>query len=212
MCGENFLLFCGVGYICGSSPRVRGKRFAVSLPWGCVGLIPACAGKTIDQMPKSCRCWAHPRVCGENLFIGSSPLTILRLIPACAGKTSGEAGDEKGSTAHPRVCGENSCQRAAPLQRWGSSPRVRGKREECAGEAEGRGLIPACAGKTLRHRVRGRMRRAHPRVCGENMFRLGTGPTWGAHPRVCGENTSIDKFIPQRLGSSPRVRGKLRWC
>ena len=130
---------------------------------------------------------SSPRVRGKREFVRLSHLRP-GLIPACAGKTSGEAGDEKGSTAHPRVCGENSCQRAAPLQRWGSSPRVRGKREECAGEAEGRGLIPACAGKTLRHRVRGRMRRAHPRVCGENMFRLGTGPTWG--------------------GSSPRVRGK----
>ena len=50
------------------------------------------------------------------------------------------------------------------------------------------GLIPAHAGKTLHHRGRGRMRRAHPRACGENL------------------STDTEDVI--LAGSSPRMRGK----
>ena len=52
------------------------------------------------------------------------------------------------------------------------------------------GLIPACAGKTLRSDSY----RVIPR----------------AHPRVCGENEIIREAMADRGGSSPRVRGKPR--
>ena len=51
------------------------------------------------------------------------------------------------------------------------------------------GLIPACAGKT-------------------QSVRAGSRDEW-AHPRVCGENLSSTQPPQIRLGSSPRVRGKL---
>ena len=70
----------------------------------------------------------------------------------------------------------------------GSSPRVRGKRRIRVRRRRISGLIPACAGKTMR--VRGRR------------------PERGAHPRVCGENSTIAFVVSAALGSSPRVRGK----
>ena len=92
----------------GSSPRVRGKRGVVGDFAGFRGLIPACAGKTIERARHRCAGRAHPRVCGENAFAtgniftatGSSPRVRGKprtnsrgqgkfgLIPACAGKTS----------------------------------------------------------------------------------------------------------------------------
>ena len=112
-----------------------------------------------------------------------------RLIPACAGKTKSQASSSVRPRAHPRVCGENlliaSCQANGP----GSSPRVRGKHQAPQLRGEGPGLIPACAGKTRGGHRRPALRRAHPRVCGENWL--------AATPRV------------HPHGSSPRVRGKL---
>ena len=71
----------------------------------------------------------------------------------------------------------------------GSSPRVRGKPHSGCLRYPKQGLIPACAGKTIR-----------------------TQTTWcfpSAHPRVCGENIPEGTPLDCVQGSSPRVRGKL---
>ena len=107
VCGENGPL-SGIGRPTqGSSPRVRGKLGAVDARLHALGLIPACAGKTEDELSRAECEGAHPRVCGENGFgacstgirRGSSPRVrgkpthrksgypATRLIPACAGKT-----------------------------------------------------------------------------------------------------------------------------
>ena len=107
VCGENFTHEFLFLFICGSSPRVRGKLFGGGQITEERGLIPACAGKTfsLDFLRKNSG--AHPRVCGENFFNeilisrapGSSPRVRGKpfqcgpgpfskgLIPACAGKT-----------------------------------------------------------------------------------------------------------------------------
>ena len=152
---------------------------------------------------------AHPRVCGENprwlcaptKRRGSSPRVrgklsdasedrpISRLIPACAGKTRTSSARSRVVSAHPRVCGENFVKAVWIFWVKGSSPRVRGKRKHSDRISAARGLIPACAGKTsclCRFR---RPAAAHPRVCGENKISFGVQAL--------------------KLGSSPRVRGKL---
>ena len=90
--------------------------------------------------------------------------------------------------AHPRVCGENEGIAVNMNQVAGSSPRVRGKPRLRAEMGLDPGLIPACAGKT-RHRC--------DRPAGRR-----------AHPRVCGENIDCNNFLFTNSGSSPRVRGK----
>ena len=169
---------------------------------------PACAGKTRAFSPRVEPSWAHPRVCGENLFgpgiwpmpVGSSPRVrgkphhsrharhVQRLIPACAGKTQIPSYARIAFQAHPRVCGENLAQNSPFSKATGSSPRVRGKQARNDRNRPRRGLIPACAGKTGRPGYRFLWRRAHP--------------------RVCGENSTQDKTTPVKTGSSPRVRGK----
>ena len=111
----------------GSSPRVRGKPAHGHAEGFRVGLIPACAGKTLPPRRAAVKTKAHPRVCGENpggvLFAlaaaGSSPrvrgkldpaaidYALSRLIPACAGKTPLLIWQPRLGRAHPRVCGEN---------------------------------------------------------------------------------------------------------
>ena len=91
----------------GSSPRVRGKRSTLSVLLLGMRLIPACAGKTTSLWRAIFNIPAHPRMCGENTFLGqsvkaapgSSPHVRGKpqsppcqhhpqgLIPACAGKT-----------------------------------------------------------------------------------------------------------------------------
>ena len=81
VCGENSLGNVEAVRRSGSSPRVRGKRRAVTVETLRPGLIPAFAGKTVDQLRGLLRDRAHPRVCGENagraaadsFHAGSSP-------------------------------------------------------------------------------------------------------------------------------------------
>ena len=111
----------------GSSPRVRGKLYALVCVRPPHGLIPACAGKTPLSLFAITVLGAHPRVCGENVFPVGGPVSVqgssprvrgkpkpetknskkTRLIPACAGKTLLVWAFLMALWAHPRVCGEN---------------------------------------------------------------------------------------------------------
>ena len=111
-----------------------------------------------------------------------------RLIPAYAGKTNSRKCTHARRPAHPRVCGENRALKSHLLGMWGSSPRMRGKHRTGPPLVSPPRLIPAYAGKTGRFAPRG----------------VGCP----AHPRVCGENSNNFTKTLQRLGSSPRMRGK----
>ena len=111
----------------GSSPLTRGKPGWQSFCHVNYGLIPAHAGKTVDNASATPACWAHPRSRGENIHTdehvalgqGSSPLTrgkhathVLQslpqgLIPAHAGKTTCPPESSADTWAHPRSRGEN---------------------------------------------------------------------------------------------------------
>ena len=173
-----------------------------------MGLIPACAGKTVGFPRDGGPFAAHPRVCGENIFtqfragclLGSSPRvrgklratqeggTLFGLIPACAGKTLNLGKPHGYQPAHPRVCGENSINERTVADSNGSSPRVRGKRRPDEHALRDPRLIPACAGKTFCEIERVCICRAHPRVCGENRFdQVGYYADGGSSPRVRGK-------------------------
>ena len=72
------------------------------------------------------------------------------LIPACAGKTMASLRSFRHCPAHPRVCGENIASSFGVNCESGSSPRVRGKLIAAGRKLPVLGLIPACAGKTVR--------------------------------------------------------------
>ena len=151
---------------------------------------------------------AHPRVGGEDFWhphtmcqmIGSSPrgrgkptlvvmyFTLCGLIPAWAGKTRSPTRQAARSPAHPRVGGENVVAGLRYVGRRGSSPRGRGKPSSALRCRRRSRLIPAWAGKTACRGARGRGRRAHPRVGGENRY--------------------LHVLDNAEYGSSPRGRGK----
>ena len=209
-CGENDILEDCADLLDGSSPRVRGKLVGDLVEPDAQGLIPARAGKTTPPTREPRPPRAHPRACGENVFAvdvgrapgGSSPRVrgkLLQLgaqdcahglIPARAGKTSCGPPAARTARAHPRACGENPQFVGSTGRTTGSSPRVRGKLLEDRRRLGRHGLIPARAGKTRARWAPTDSARAHPRACGENYPRFAM--TFG------------------KLGSSPRVRGKLR--
>ena len=152
----------------------------------------------------------HPRVCGEHVGDegslgkgqGSSPRmrgalahALLRIgpgriIPADAGSTIADALQAARHADHPRVCGEHYQEAVTELVEAGSSPRMRGARRGYENVPCENGIIPAYAGSTCR-------------------MTLWTVPS-GDHPRVCGEHVVPRRAEPQRLGSSPRMRGAQR--
>ena len=108
VCGEKRRLAGCAPFAEGSPPRMRGKVLTIPTSSNCVGITPACAGKSggwqaAPPLPRD-----HPRVCGEkthdlltvHLQEGSPPRVrgkvntrrisepVLRITPACAGKSS----------------------------------------------------------------------------------------------------------------------------
>ena len=192
----------------GSSPLTRGKRRAGARMGVLGGLIPAHAGKTVNEIKAGKKISAHPRSRGENrvdhgaksISDGSSPLTrgklegglaVLcgqRLIPAHAGKTYTQPERKHEDAAHPRSRGENPGASWVTFAPAGSSPLTRGKL--CGlqiGHVPPR-LIPAHAGKTP--------------------LRPGAVCLSAAHPRSRGENHRVENNHTARHGSSPLTRGK----
>ncbi len=113
----------------------------------------------------------------------------MRITPACAGKTSRQSATVCSAADHPRVCGENHSGMISYGLKRGSPPRVRGKQTVNTGTAAAPRITPACAGKT---------------VSSSSLYTRRLD-----HPRVCGENVGLLALIHGRVGSPPRVRGKL---
>ena len=66
VCGADFFPWWGVLLRWGSSPRVRG-RLLREHDFGVIeGLIPACAGQTLEHATARTAVAAHPRVCGAD--------------------------------------------------------------------------------------------------------------------------------------------------
>ena len=114
---------------------------------------------------------------------------IPRITPARAGKTFLVLPISGCRRDHPRACGENP-EKATPCScRRGSPPRVRGKLRPSRSCKHSLRITPARAGKTLPSTPSSAAASDHPRACGENLRALVS---------MC-----------SRMGSPPRVRGKL---
>ena len=107
MCGEHSMGSCSRRGCWGSSPHVRGAPALPSTSSMVIGIIPACAGSTLETIRYQHAMWDHPRMCGEHWFgdllravwAGSSPhvrgahpvfIGVVYehgIIPACAGST-----------------------------------------------------------------------------------------------------------------------------
>ena len=135
-----------------------------------IRIIPACAGNTIACLYSRSPSRDHPRLRGEyNLDqvtqiteTGSSPpargipgqrdytTESRRIIPACAGNTQCKLNCSCNSWDHPRLRGEYSQRACYHSSRQGSSPPARGILSSPHLVKVVLGIIPACAGNTLK--------------------------------------------------------------
>lgn len=135
-----------------------------------IRIIPACAGNTIACLYSRSPSRDHPRLRGEYAIlpnsmvcpIGSSPpargipgqrdytTESRRIIPACAGNTQCKLNCSCNSWDHPRLRGEYSQRACYHSSRQGSSPPARGILSSPHLVKVVLGIIPACAGNTLK--------------------------------------------------------------
>ena len=132
---------------------MRGARSLRAIAWSRSGIIPACAGSTLDLIDTATGNRDHPRMCGEHATPRTDTPDSTGIIPACAGSTSvcflGKflVGD------HPRMCGEHISTVGCHDVKAGSSPHVRGA-------LVWRALVS----------LSWIISRDHPRMCGEHLF------------------------------------------
>ena len=191
----------------GSPPRMRGRRVrgAVGIPEQ--RLTPANAGTTWGGVGSGRATPAHPRECGDDtarasktmLPPGSPPRMRgrrgfvvrghigLGLTPANAGTTILLAPIADDVVAHPRECGDDYIRDHQRRRRRGSPPRMRGRLPSAPIMSSSVWLTPANAGTTPGWIQSCRMRRAHPRECGDDYIcREGDGLAIGSPPRMRG--------------------------
>ena len=172
--------------------------------------------------------WAHPRGCGEHVFLnynhwlyqGSSPrvrgtsdilqqrLPLPRLIPAGAGNIFLLAKISDRLRAHPRGCGEHIREERKDDPNEGSSPRVRGTLAYGLCDYSGQGLIPAGAGNILSGCFIAFLRRAHPRGCGEHSASSRCVLVRGGLIPAGAGNMQPTQQVPYRKGAHPRGCGE----
>ena len=127
-------------------------------------------------------------MCGEHFnAVRSATSPPPGIIPACAGNTRHRRLGVKNRWDHPRMCGEHYTPRMTFVAMSGSSPHVRGTPPHNRIHRRSRGIIPACAGNTLRY--------------------AGQYSQCGDHPRMCGEHLVAVAVESCLVGSSPHVRG-----
>ena len=170
-------------------------------------------------------------MCGEHsalmeldgVFGGSSPhvrgahcwyegtAAKLGIIPACAGSTTNIATPLSCARDHPRMCGEHAGQLLSVRHETGSSPHVRGAQDGNQCDHGKLGIIPACAGSTIKPDITLEQMRDHPRMCGEHPLTvMWTVMASGSSPHVRGARECWRRFrcglgiIPACAGSTRR--------
>ena len=113
----------------GSSPHARGARRRYIILTVDFGIIPACAGSTMQSLRSFPKVRDHPRMRGEHggyrhrcvISKGSSPHArgahrndtdedgLQGIIPACAGSTPVHLRRYRRAWDHPRMRGEHNC-------------------------------------------------------------------------------------------------------
>ena len=89
-------------------------------------------------------------MCGEHTGAGFNVSGKTGSSPHVRGALSAQPVFHGADGDHPRMCGEHYTSVMPTLDEWGSSPHVRGARVGLVSRFDEDGIIPACAGSTLR--------------------------------------------------------------
>ena len=186
--GGNRRIRWGQGWLQGLSPRGRGKHRPATSDRTSERSIPAWAGETSSVRTSMASCAVYPRVGGGNNGEHPGPIHLVGLSPRGRGKPKPPSAAVGAVTVYPRVGGGNIVPSGIVPVGLGLSPRGRGKREPVMHRLLITRSIPAWAGETdmpslpfLDSRV---------------------------YPRVGGGNSGVPLKISDKIGLSPRGRGK----
>ena len=209
---------------------MRGKAGTESSTPTSARITPAYAGKRNGQSPTMLLRRDHPRVCGEKNAILSGRKTEPGSPPRMRGKGRQLDVLVHGVRITPAYAGKRACTAVCSTNATGSPPRMRGKAVHCRCFQQPTGITPAYAGKSQTVSFGTTGRKDHPRVCGEKKMepiikvdnvwitpayagkrkaRHGMGQGYRDHPRVCGEKNNGIIYHRRRIGSPPRMRGKV---
>ena len=150
MRGEHFLATQAGYQGRGSSPHARGTLVMASCTSLTMGIIPACAGNTDGSYEDM------TEVGGSSPHARGTPTARpantrqAGIIPACAGNTRRPAPSRPSIRDHPRMRGEHMTIKTRFLPGRGSSPHARGTPSDAASLFRFSGIIPACAGNTVK--------------------------------------------------------------
>ena len=133
------------------------------------------------------------------------------IIPAHAGNTFSTGDVWRVDGDHPRTCGEHPAFQWSPNWLPGSSPHMRGTHGDSTSGPLADGIIPAHAGNTL-----ARLTWEYA-PSGSSPHMRGTPPARSRrvrlrrdHPRTCGEHGTSTASSSAVMGSSPHMRGTPR--
>ena len=132
------------------------------------------------------------------------------IIPACAGSTLLMSSDGLSPWDHPRMRGEHSVAGGTSCGHGGSSPHARGALPEALRDVGLDGIIPACAGSTVRRTFVLLSFEDHPRMRGEH-YEATSCPCFslGSSPHARGALSLRILGVHAFQGSSPHARGAL---
>ena len=189
VCGEHSRMETSSRSRSGSSPRMRGARFAGRSDHIAARIIPAYAGSTRHRRDQQQYVKDHPRVCGEH-----APSIHSRL------NQWGSSPRMRGARRAPRFC----------VVRIGIIPAYAGSTSSISARSGGAGIIPAYAGSTHWAAWHSTLFGDHPRVCGEHTrsAHMSTSVT-GSSPRMRGARPLArtrrrgQGIIPAYAGSTP---------
>ena len=151
MCGEHNAADFEWQVSEGSSPHVRGAPNALHADSQHDGIIPACAGSTRPSASPASWTRDHPRMCGEHSCRCPRRSPCKGSSPHVRGAPCRRSGRLLGPWDHPRMCGEHLSCITWMAATTGSSPHVRGARALPVVVHPPAGIIPACAGSTLKY-------------------------------------------------------------
>ena len=156
--------------------------------------------------------FVSPAYAGKSATSRPAAISRLGSPPHVRGKVTLHQFRQLACRDHPRMCGEKPTGNNAEAAAGGSPPHVRGKASRLEYTTRRCRITPACAGKRGQGIARDLTDRDHPRMCGEKV-RGAWLRNWrmGSPPRMRGK---VPTFHPPSgaVGITPAYAGKRRLC